>query len=147
MRSRHEVVAELVIGVLICGDHRSDDGPRKVVQEGVDGDFEGRDQRRVTTLLDDVNGDKGVGEEGRGPVVEHPDLKMVVGDHLVVVFVGGCSQGPVLDQVWSLTQFYSVDFSRSRISVKSAFSTKAQSRFASVVVDGVLGPPCLARHT
>ena len=29
----------------------------------------------------------------------------------------------------------------------SAFSTNAQSRFASVVVDGVLGPPRLARHT
>ena len=41
-------------------------------------------------------------------------------------------------QVWSLTQFYSVDFSKSRINVKSAFSTNAQSRFASVVVDGVL---------
>ena len=50
-------------------------------------------------------------------------------------------------QVWSLTQFYSVDFSQSRIGVKSAFSTNAQSRFASVVVDSVLGPPRLARHT
>ena len=50
-------------------------------------------------------------------------------------------------QVWSLTQFYSVDFLQSRIIVKSAFSTNAQSRFASVVVDGVLGPPRLARHT
>ena len=29
----------------------------------------------------------------------------------------------------------------------SAFSTNAQSRFASVVVDGVLGPLRLARHT
>ena len=29
----------------------------------------------------------------------------------------------------------------------SAFSTNAQSRFASVVVDGVLGPPRLAQHT
>ena len=47
-------------------------------------------------------------------------------------------------QVWSLTQFYSVDFSKSRIGVKSAFATNAQSRFASVVVDGVLGPPRLA---
>ena len=48
----------------------------------------------------------------------------------------------------SITQFYSVDFSKSRIDVKkSAFSTNAQSRFASVVVDGVLGPPRLARHT
>ena len=53
----------------------------------------------------------------------------------------------VTNQVWSLTQFYSVDFSQLRISVKCAFSTNAQSRFASVVVDGVLGPPRLARHT
>ena len=30
---------------------------------------------------------------------------------------------------------------------RNAFSTNAQSRFASVVVGGVLGPPCLARHT
>ena len=49
--------------------------------------------------------------------------------------------------VWSLTQFYSVDSSQSRIGVKSGFSTNAQSRFASVVVDSVLGPPCLARGT
>ena len=51
-----------------------------------------------------------------------------------------------IDQVWSLTQFYSVDFSKSRIGVKSAFSTNAQSRFASVVVDGALGPLRLARQ-
>ena len=51
------------------------------------------------------------------------------------------------DQVWSLTLFYSVDFSRSRIGVKSAFSANAQPRFASVVVDGALGPPRLAWHT
>ena len=50
-------------------------------------------------------------------------------------------------QVWSLTQFFSVEFSKSRIDVKSAFSTNAQSRFASVVVDDVLGPPRLARRT
>ena len=51
------------------------------------------------------------------------------------------------EQVWSLTQFYSVDFLQSSIGVKSAFSTNTQSRVASVVVDGVLGPPRLARHT
>ena len=51
------------------------------------------------------------------------------------------------NQVWSLTQFYSVDFSQSRIIVKSAFSTNAQSWFTLVVLDGVLGPPHLARHT
>ena len=49
-------------------------------------------------------------------------------------------------EVWSLTELYPVDFSKSRIGVKSAFSTNAQSRFASVV-DGVLRPPRLARHT
>ena len=52
-----------------------------------------------------------------------------------------------ITQVWSPTQLYSVDFSQPRISVKSAFSTNTQSRFASVVVDGVLGPPRLVRHT
>ena len=50
-------------------------------------------------------------------------------------------------EAWSLIQFYSVNFSKSRIGEKSAFSTNAQSGFASVVVDGVLGPPRLARHT
>ena len=55
-----------------------------------------------------------------------------------------CQVCKELYQVWSLTLFYSVDFSKSRIDVKkSAFSTNAQSRFASVVVDGVLGPPRL----
>ena len=41
-------------------------------------------------------------------------------------------------QVWSLTQFYSVDFSQSWISVKHAFSTNAQSRLALAVVNSVL---------
>ena len=50
-------------------------------------------------------------------------------------------------QFWSLTVLYSVDYSQSRICLKSAFSTNAQSRFASFVVDGVLGPPRLGRHT
>ena len=50
-------------------------------------------------------------------------------------------------QVWSLTQFYSIDFSKSRIDVKQTFSTNAQSRIVSVVVDGILGPLRLARHT
>ena len=57
--------------------------------------------------------------------------------------VGGYNK----QQVWSLTQLYSIDFSQSTFGGKSAFSTNAQSRFASVVVDGVLGPPRLARHT
>ena len=69
--------------------------------------------------------------------------------------VGGLSERPrknSLDNELSsglvtITQFYSVNFSQSRIGVKSAFSTNAQSRFASVVVDSVPGPPCLARHT
>ena len=33
-------------------------------------------------------------------------------------------------QVWSLTQFYYVDFSQSRIDEKSAFSKNTQSRSA-----------------
>ena len=49
-------------------------------------------------------------------------------------------------KVWSLTQFYSVDFSKSRISVEK-FSANGQLRFASVVVDSVLEPPPLAQHT
>ena len=38
-------------------------------------------------------------------------------------------------------------FQNQRLMYKSAFSTNAQSRFASVVVDSDLGPPRLARHT
>ena len=66
-------------------------------------------------------------------------------DHYAnAVRVGRASQ----HQVWSLTQFYSVDFSKSWIGVnKSAFSTNAQSRFASVVVDSVLGHSRIACHT
>ena len=40
-------------------------------------------------------------------------------------------------QVWSLTQFYSVKKDQE----KSVLSINAQSRFVSVVLDGVLGPP------
>ena len=62
------------------------------------------------------------------------------------VFVGGRSElglAVLSTQVWSLTQFYSVDFSQSGTGVKSAFPANAQSRFASAVLDGVLGPPRL----
>ena len=55
-------------------------------------------------------------------------------------------RGQRASQVWSLTQFYPVDFSQSRIGVKSACSTNAQSRFALAVLDGLLAPPCLVRH-
>ena len=54
----------------------------------------------------------------------------------------------VSDQVWSLTQFYSVDFLQSRITEeKFVFSTNTQSRFASVVLDAILEPPFIAEHT
>ena len=53
----------------------------------------------------------------------------------------------LLKQVWSLTQFFAVDILQSRIGVKSTFSTNAQSRFASVVLYGVQGPPRLSGHT
>ena len=43
-------------------------------------------------------------------------------------------------QVWSLTQFYSVDFSKSRIGEKNAFSTNAQFKFSSAVFNSVRGP-------
>ena len=42
------------------------------------------------------------------------------------------------EQVWSLTQFYFVDFSKSRISVKKCVQQTHNQGFASVVVDGVL---------
>ena len=70
-----------------------------------------------------------------------PDVVVVALD-----FERSLGQEPGVVQVWSLTQFYSVDFSKSRIG-SSAFSTNAQPRFAAVVVDGVLGPPRLALHT
>ena len=55
-----------------------------------------------------------------------------------------CGRG---GKVWSPIQFYSVEYSQSRIGVKSALSTNAQSRFVSAVSDGVLGPPRLLWHT
>ena len=71
-------------------------------------------------------------------------LKLVhegIPDVIVIALDFKCSLGqePGVVQVWSLTQFYSVDFSQLRISIKSAFSTNAQSRFASVVVNTDLG--------
>ena len=52
-------------------------------------------------------------------------------------------------QVWSLTQFYSVDFSQLMIGVKKCVFNKRTIKVcvSSVVVDGVLGPPRLAGHT
>ena len=45
----------------------------------------------------------------------------------------------IITQVGSLTQFYSLGFSLSRISVKSVFLfTNTHSRFVSSVLDGVL---------
>ena len=61
--------------------------------------------------------------------------------------LGSVDFAPGEKQVWSLTQLNSVDFSQSRISTKNPFSTNAQTKFASVVIGGVLGPPRLARHT
>ena len=49
-------------------------------------------------------------------------------------------------QVWSLTQFYSVDFSKWRISVKKCVFYKRTIKVC-VSFCGVLGPPRLARHT
>ena len=79
-------------------------------------------------------------------VYQHPNMIQLQKSLLSVWNVGLANRLGV-DRVWPLTQFYSVDFSKSRIDVKKLFSTNTQSRFASVVVDGVLGPPRLARHT
>ena len=61
-----------------------------------------------------------------------------------------CSMSELMSErrlVWSLTQVYPVDFSKSRIvGKKCVFNKRTKSRFASVVVDGVLRPPCLAQH-
>ena len=59
--------------------------------------------------------------------------------------VTGDSPSERVSQVWSLSHLDSTDFSQSRIGVKNAFSTNAQSRLASVVLDSVKGPPRLAR--
>ena len=51
-------------------------------------------------------------------------------------------------QVWSLTQFYSVDFSQSGIGVKKCvFNNRTIKVCVNCDLDGVLGPPRLARHT
>ena len=50
-------------------------------------------------------------------------------------------------QIMSLTHSILLTFHNQGLVGKSAFSTNKQSKLASVVVDGVLGPPRLARHT
>ena len=85
----------------------------------------------------------------------NPKVFELLAVHAVVpvLVVGGSCQNellklvPEMPQVWSQTQFYSVDFSLLGIGVKSAFSINAQSRFASAVFDCVLGPSSIARHT
>ena len=47
--------------------------------------------------------------------------------------VTGDSPSERVSQVWSLSHLDSTYFSQSRIGVKNAFSTNAQSRFASAV--------------
>ena len=89
-------------------------------------------------LCDLLPKNRGFFQEMRNHIPEmiyHGELEVPY--HLVSTFT-------LPPQVWSLTLFYSVDFSQSRISVKNALSTNAQSRFASVVVYGVLRPPRLA---
>ena len=53
----------------------------------------------------------------------------------------------VVVQVWSLTQFYFVDFYNQRSAEKGAFFTNTHSRFASVSFEGVLETLGLARRT
>ena len=60
--------------------------------------------------------------------------------HLILV-----SRDDSVVQVWSLTPFYSVDFSQSRINVKKCVFNKRTIK--AIDLDGVLGPPRLARHT
>ena len=48
--------------------------------------------------------------------------------------------------VWYVTQFSSVGFLQSAISVQSVFSTEALSRFASVVLSDVLVPSSVLIH-
>ena len=53
----------------------------------------------------------------------------------------------LVDQVWSLTQVFHVDFSQSRIRCEKVCIRKTRDQgFASAVFDGVLGPPRLAPH-
>ena len=44
-------------------------------------------------------------------------------EHLVLVVFEVDGEEPGVEQVWSVTQFYSVDFSQSRIGVKKCVST------------------------
>ena len=61
-------------------------------------------------------------------------------------FLKGCwtAAGLVTNSIDSIVLTFQ---NQGSVLKKSAFSTNAQSRFASVVVDDVLGPPRLARHT
>ena len=50
-------------------------------------------------------------------------------------------------QFWSITQFFSADFSLSRIDSKKCVFNKCTTKVASAVLGVVLGPPHLAQHT
>ena len=54
-----------------------------------------------------------------------------------------CPWNPPHVKVWSITQFFSVDFLPSRICVKNVFFTNSKSRLAAVVLGRVSGHPRL----
>ena len=99
---------------------------------------EGRHGQGRLRAVGRAEGDHRVLPEARGQVEDLPGAEVETDQQ-------GADLRDVLQsadhrQVWSLTKFYSVGFLQSRISEESGFSlTKAQSRFASVVLDSVLG--------
>ena len=88
--------------------------------------------------IEEVVEPSGGGDEDGGTGLDVPQLLTLGGS---AVGAGRTADG----QVRSLTQFYSVDFSKSSIGViKCVFNKR---RFVPVVFDSVLGPPHLAHHT
>ena len=57
----------------------------------------------------------------------------------------GGGDGRRFNQVWSPTHFYFADFAIEDCCKKGVF-INTQPKFASAVIDGVIGPPRLVQH-
>ena len=117
----------------------------------------GRLNKLLRSHLPGVNGQLPQdGHPGLDPVHAQRDLAEVFdAQGLLFGVVGGVVAADQVDGALRLDNSRSghslnsilLTFHNQGSVLKSAFSTNAQSRFASVVVDGVLGPLRLALHT
>ena len=81
-------------------------------------------------------------EDGLMKAAQVASLKTIIDDGGIKVPIFTEPRGPYY-KVWPINQFHSIDISQS---VKRCFFSNTQSRFASVVFESVLEPPCLAHR-